>query len=120
IVAKLKKLLGQVDTCQLRLAKIPVLLKRFRQSVLAAACSGRLTADWREESPTLESGATLITRIKEARLKTAENTKEKNQIAEAFQHERLVLGDDELDFDGIPDSWFACRIGAIGMVVNGN
>jgi len=47
IVAKLEKLLRRVDACQQRLAKIPVALKRFRQSVLAAACSGRLTADWR-------------------------------------------------------------------------
>lgn len=52
IVAKLEKLLDQVDACQKRLPKIPVLLKRFRQSVLAAACSGRLTADWREENST--------------------------------------------------------------------
>ncbi len=49
IVAKLETLLGKVDACQRRLAKIPRLLKRFRQSVLAAACSGRLTADWREQ-----------------------------------------------------------------------
>jgi restriction endonuclease S subunit len=49
IVAKLEKLLGKADACHQRLAKIPVLLKRFRQSVLAAACSGRLTADWREK-----------------------------------------------------------------------
>jgi type I restriction enzyme S subunit len=48
IVAKLETLLGQVDASQQRLVKIPVLLKRFRQSVLAAACSGRLTADWRK------------------------------------------------------------------------
>lgn len=52
IVAKLEALLGKVDASQQRLAKIPVLLKRFRQSVLAAACSGRLTADWREERTT--------------------------------------------------------------------
>jgi type I restriction enzyme, S subunit len=51
IVAKLETLLGKVGASQQRLAKIPVLLKRFRQSVLAAACSGRLTADWREENP---------------------------------------------------------------------
>ncbi len=44
MVAKLEKLLGKVDACQQRLAKIPVLLKRFRQSILAAACSGLLTA----------------------------------------------------------------------------
>ena len=49
IVAKLEKLLAKVDVCQQRLAKIPALIKRFRQSVLAASCSGRLTADWREE-----------------------------------------------------------------------
>ncbi len=48
IVAKLETLLSQVDACQQRLQKLPTLLKRFRQSVLAAACSGRLTADWRE------------------------------------------------------------------------
>jgi len=52
IVAKLETLLGKVDASQQRLAKIPALLKRFRQSVLAAACSGRLTADWREERVT--------------------------------------------------------------------
>ncbi|MGH9798920.1 MAG: restriction endonuclease subunit S, partial [Blastocatellia bacterium] len=39
-----------MDACQQRLAKFPRLLKRFRQAVLAAACSGRLTADWREKS----------------------------------------------------------------------
>jgi|PlaIllAssembly_1097288.scaffolds.fasta_scaffold14982_3 type I restriction enzyme S subunit len=47
IVAKLEKLLAKVDACKERLEKIPAILKRFRQSVLAAACSGRLTADWR-------------------------------------------------------------------------
>jgi type I restriction enzyme, S subunit len=50
IVAKLEVLLGKVDGCQNRLEKIPRILKRFRQSVLAAACDGRLTADWRERN----------------------------------------------------------------------
>jgi type I restriction enzyme S subunit len=50
IVAKLEELLYQVEACQRRLVRIPRLLKRFRQAVLAAACSGRLTADWREEN----------------------------------------------------------------------
>lgn len=49
IVAKLEKVLAKVDASRARLEKIPVMLKRFRQSVLAAACSGKLTADWREE-----------------------------------------------------------------------
>lgn len=50
IVAKLEVLLGKVDACQKRLEKIPRILKRFRQAVLAAACDGRLTADWREKN----------------------------------------------------------------------
>jgi type I restriction enzyme, S subunit len=63
IVAKLTELLGKVDACQQRLAKIPVLLKRFRQSVLAAACSGRLTADWREENPNVEDASWLVAEL---------------------------------------------------------
>jgi type I restriction enzyme, S subunit len=63
IVAKLEKLLAKVDACQQRLAKIPLLLKRFRQSVLAAACSGRLTADWREENRNGEPASELLNRI---------------------------------------------------------
>lgn len=50
IVAKLEKLLTRVYAAQERLATIPRILKRFRQSVLSAACSGSLTADWRQEN----------------------------------------------------------------------
>jgi type I restriction enzyme S subunit len=48
IVAKLEELLGRVSRAKARLDRIPALLKRFRQSVLAAACSGKLTDDWRD------------------------------------------------------------------------
>src|SRR5206468_1069055 len=60
IVAKLEKLLGKAGTCQQRLTKIPILLKRFRQSVLAATCSGRLTADWRERNSNVEPAMSQI------------------------------------------------------------
>lgn len=52
IVAKVEEALGHIDAARQRLAGVPKLLARFRQSVLAAACSGRLTADWREERHT--------------------------------------------------------------------
>jgi type I restriction enzyme S subunit len=48
IVAAVEALLATVDRSRERIAKLPAILKRFRQAVLAAACSGRLTADWRE------------------------------------------------------------------------
>lgn len=43
IAQKLDELLAQVDTLKARLDAIPALIKRFRQSTLAAAVSGRLT-----------------------------------------------------------------------------
>lgn len=51
IAAKLDELLAQVDTLKARIDGIPALLKRFRQSVLAAAVSGRLTEEWRTDNP---------------------------------------------------------------------
>ena len=50
IAAKLDELLAQVDTLKARVDGIPALLKRFRQSVLAAAVSGRLTEEWRVQN----------------------------------------------------------------------
>lgn len=47
IVAKVEELLARVNAAKERLTKVKEILKRFRQAVLAAACSGRLTADWR-------------------------------------------------------------------------
>ena len=47
IADKLDTVLARVDACRDRLARVAPLLKRFRQSVLAAATSGRLTEDWR-------------------------------------------------------------------------
>lgn len=47
IVAKLNTLLSRVDGCRERLDRVGPLIKRFRQSVLSEAFSGRLTADWR-------------------------------------------------------------------------
>lgn len=50
IADKLDSVLAKVDAAQARLEKIPTLLKRFRQSVLAAATSGELTREWRTEN----------------------------------------------------------------------
>lgn len=47
IVTKVKELLAQVNAARNRLGKVPLILKRFRQAVLAAACSGHLTEEWR-------------------------------------------------------------------------
>ena len=50
IADKLEAVLGRVDACRDRLDRVGPLLQRFRQSVLAAAMSGDLTAAWRDSS----------------------------------------------------------------------
>jgi type I restriction enzyme S subunit len=63
IVAKVEELLKQVNAARARLAKLPAILKRFRQSVLAAACSGQLTAEWREGRCCSEPSEVLLKRL---------------------------------------------------------
>ena len=50
IAQTLDTLLAQVDNIKTRLDAIPNILKTFRQSVLAAAVSGKLTEEWRGEN----------------------------------------------------------------------
>ncbi|MFG6415479.1 restriction endonuclease subunit S [Roseateles sp. DC23W] len=47
IADKLDSVLARVDAVNTRLARVASMLKRFRQSVLAAASSGKLTEEWR-------------------------------------------------------------------------
>jgi type I restriction enzyme, S subunit len=48
IVQKVNAVLSSIDACRERLDRVPLILKKFREAVLEAAVSGRLTEDWRE------------------------------------------------------------------------
>jgi len=54
IVAKLDTLMAEVNASRKYLNNVPTIIKRFGQSVLAAACSGRLTAKWRGDDSLVE------------------------------------------------------------------
>ncbi|QFS45885.1 restriction endonuclease subunit S [Nostoc sphaeroides] len=54
IVAKIEELNDRTQRAKEALETIPQLCDRFRQSVLAAAFRGDLTADWREQNPDVE------------------------------------------------------------------
>lgn len=53
IVAKLDELLAGSRTARAALEAVPALLEQYRQAVLAAAFTGELTADWRQQYPHL-------------------------------------------------------------------
>lgn len=50
IVAKLDQIIPRIDLVKERLDKIPAIIKRFRQSVLTSAVTGRLSENWRGSS----------------------------------------------------------------------
>lgn len=54
IVSKLDDVMQKVESNKQRLVKIPLLLKRLRQSILASAINGRLTEDWRVKNKIVE------------------------------------------------------------------
>lgn len=93
IVAKVEELLVQVNAARDRLAKVQAVLKRLRQSVLAAACSGRLTADWRENHPEVEPASELLKRILAERCAT---------MAEKHREPMNVPSPDDAD---VPETW---------------
>jgi type I restriction enzyme S subunit len=67
IVTKYKTLQARSRRAKEALNAIPALLERFRQSVLAAAFRGDLTADWRAQHPDVEPASQLLERIRAER-----------------------------------------------------
>lgn len=63
IVTKIEALKARSQQVKEALEAIPPLLDRFRQSVLAAAFRGDLTADWREKNPDVEPGASFFCKL---------------------------------------------------------
>jgi type I restriction enzyme, S subunit len=64
IVSTIEQLTDRSNKARTALADVPKLIEQFRQSVLAAAFRGDLTADWREKNPDVEPASELLERIK--------------------------------------------------------
>jgi type I restriction enzyme S subunit len=63
IVNRAESLLARTEDITSHLSRVPVILKRFRQAVLTAACSGKLTAEWREAGHAAEDVRSLLEHI---------------------------------------------------------
>jgi type I restriction enzyme S subunit len=113
IAKKLDELLAQVDTLKARINAIPALLKRFRQSVLAAAVSGRLTEEWRNTNGALQlqSLQQALSYLKKFK---SEQIKLKNVKSD------LAFGESPTDGEylgNIPDVWKKLRIRDISIKI---
>ena len=109
IAVKVEKVLEKVSRSVERLERIPTILKRFRQSVLAAASSGRLTADWREQNPGVEDAKQLIAGITQARKERYKSLCEeaaKSRQRKPSEFDNLVPAlRHDLDLYEVPETW---------------
>ena len=105
IVAHIEAALASVDAARERLAHVPVLLKKFRQAVLAAACSGRLTSDWREANPGAEAASVLL-----ARRRVERQEKEGKKYKEPAAPDTSELGE-------LPETWEWATVGDLSASI---
>lgn len=80
IVAKIEALKARSQRVKEELEYIPQLLDQFRQSVLAAAFRGDLTADWREQNSNVEPAEVLLERTAKQLNKKLDEFPQKNDI----------------------------------------
>lgn len=118
IADKLDSLLTKVDAAQKRLDKIPTLLKRFRQSVLAAATSGELTKEWREENNHEDIEQELkeieISRQKSFEVDATNHQKRTGKKLRPYDFSTLL---EQVPERNIPPSWKIVELGTIISVL---
>lgn len=107
IVGAAEALLARVHAVRDRLDRVPAILRRFRQSVLAAACDGRLTEDWRAAHPDVETADVLLGRIEEER---------RARLGKKYKAPAKPETD---DLDDLPEGWAWARADQIGAVALG-
>ncbi|AFZ56176.1 restriction endonuclease subunit S [Anabaena cylindrica FACHB-243] len=118
IVAKIEELSDRSQKAQQALEAIPQLCDRFRQSVLAAAFRGDLTADWREKNPDVEPASVLLERIKNKRFELAETAREISTVKKVYDEEAQFSSQQKYSY--LPETWISCTINSIGNVCNGS
>jgi type I restriction enzyme S subunit len=88
IADKLDQTLAIVERAKERLARVPEILKQFRQSVLAAATDGRLTEEWSELNQTILGTAKdeIHQRLEDRKIRTQANKKFKEPARPDMSH----------------------------------
>ena len=110
IVEKIETLFAELDKGEESLRQVQTLLARYRQSVLKAAVTGELTADWRaERAGKLEHGRDLLERILQTRRETWEGR------GRYFEPSPPAGSDLPL----LPEGWVWASVGQLANVIGG-
>lgn len=112
IVARLDALQARSRAAREALAEVPALLDTFRQSVLAAAFRGDLTAEWRAKNPDVEPASKLLERIRAERKRRWEKANPKKKYVEPEPM-------DDSELPELPAGWVWARWAEVGFSQNG-
>lgn len=117
IVAKIDALQERSRKAREALAEVGPLFEQFRQSLLAAAFRGDLTADWRAANPNVEPATELLNRIRQERRKKWEHAelakyeaKSKQPPIDWKRRYQVPEPTDHLVLPEIPTSWCWCAL----------
>lgn len=99
IVDRLDQIIPRIDELKTRLDNVPTIIKRFRQSVLTAAVTGRLTEKWREDHPDVEGVEATVQSIYYRRLAESKTDQQKNKVEKLFAE--VETQDNAL----LPETW---------------
>ncbi len=116
IVAKIEALMARSQRVKEALEAIPPLLDQFRQSVLAAAFRGDLTAEWREKNPDVEPASALLERIlTERRRRWEEEVRRRGREPQQanYKEPKPVAAEGLPD---LPNKWIWARVEEVGRV----
>ncbi|PTN37545.1 restriction endonuclease subunit S [Desulfonatronum sp. SC1] len=110
IVEKIETLFARLDKGEVTLREVQKLLARYRQSVLKAAVTGQLTADWRTENAhRLEHDRDLLARILQTRRETWEG---RGKYKEPVTPDTTGLSE-------LPEGWVWVTLEHLGFVKSG-
>lgn len=110
IVEKIDTLFAELDKGEESLRQVQTLLARYRQSVLKAAVTGELTADWRaERAGKLEHGRDLLERILQTRRETWEGRGRYSEPSPPAGSDLPLL----------PEGWVWASVGQLANVIGG-
>ena len=106
IVTKLDELLTQADTIKTHIDTIPNILKRFRQSVLAAAVNGKLTEEWRGKQKSFTCVKSELENSYKNQLANVSTDSQKNKLMGIYS-----ANENPIDFPkNLPDTWLATNL----------
>jgi type I restriction enzyme, S subunit len=109
IAAQIVRALPGINSAYDHLSRVPVILKHFRQSVLAAACSGNLTADWRSHNTPRTTAEDFLRGI------LAKRTDRAREYGIRLISEPAKTDDSQLS--DVPESWTIANLDQLSCFV---